>query len=68
MISRTYITEGMKSGECSQKIEAALNKLEGITAKVDLNAGTSTVYSAKYIDDKQIIDIIEKSGYHVRSV
>lgn len=35
--------EGMACKHCSARVEKALNALDGVTATVDLSAGTATV-------------------------
>lgn len=68
MISRTYVIEGLKSGECCKKVRKALNKLKGIRAIVDLKLGTSTVISTRYIVDEEIIAAVQNAGYSVKMV
>lgn len=68
MISKTYVIEGLKSGECCRKVRKALNKLKGIRASVDLNLGTSTVIATRYIEDTEIINAVQNAGFSVKMV
>ncbi len=44
--------EGMACIRCSGRVEAALNALEGVKAKVDLDKKTATV---KECDDRELL-------------
>ncbi|MCF8008743.1 MAG: heavy metal translocating P-type ATPase [Halanaerobiales bacterium] len=60
--------EGMHCAACSQKVESSLNKTEGITsANVNLATEKATiVYNPGKVDKKNIIKVIEDSGYQVK--
>ena len=42
-MAKTMVIEGMMCPRCQAHVEKALNALEGVTATVDLAAGTATV-------------------------
>lgn len=54
---------GMTCENCARKVENALNSLDGVWTKVDLNSGTAKVYSKTEIDINEIRGIIAKAGY-----
>ncbi len=58
--------EGMACGHCSARVEAALNALPGVKAKVDLATKTATV---KGSDDKDaLVRAVTEAGYKVVDV
>lgn len=58
--------EGMACGHCSARVEAALNALPGVKAKVDLATKTATV---KGSDDRDaLVRAITEAGYKVVDV
>ena len=55
---------GMTCENCARRVENALNSLEGVWAKVDLNSGTAKIYSKNEMDKKELCSIIAKAGYN----
>jgi len=60
--------EGMMCMHCSGRVEKALNALEGVTAKVDLDAGTATVEIAAGVTDEMLTKAVVDAGYEVISI
>lgn len=58
--------EGMMCAHCAGRVEAALNALPGVSAKVDL-AGKRAEVSGP-APDEQLKEAVEKAGYRVTSV
>ncbi len=64
-MEKTIFIEGMSCNHCSNRVEEALNKIEGVTAKVNLEKNSATVVINDKIDDSLLIETIEKAGYKV---
>lgn len=60
--------EGMSCGHCSARVEKALNALDGVEAKVDLEAKTAEVTLSKEVSDEALIKAVVDAGYEVTSV
>ncbi len=62
--------EGMMCMHCSGRVEKVLNELEGVEAKVDLEAATATVKIAQGspVDEQKLIDTVTEAGYKVVEV
>ncbi len=62
--------EGMMCMHCSGRVEKVLNELEGVEAKVDLEAATATVKVAEGspVDEQKLVDTVTEAGYKVLEV
>jgi Cu2+-exporting ATPase/Cu+-exporting ATPase len=62
--------EGMMCMHCSGRVEKVLNDLEGVEAKVNLEAATATVQIAEGspVDEQKLIDTVTEAGYKVLEV
>ncbi len=54
---------GMSCGHCTARVEAALNQLEGVTAKADLEKGCVVVILQSPVDDAVLRRAIQDAGY-----
>lgn len=61
----TFDVEGMTCMNCSNRIKRALNKLDGVSATVNLKKNKVTVAYSKEIETKELISVIENAGYKV---
>ncbi len=57
--------EGMMCAHCSGRVEKALNALEGVTAKVNLEAGTADVEISGNVTNEQLTAAVTDAGYEV---
>lgn len=57
--------EGMSCGHCSARVEKALNAIEGVTARVDLEAKTAFVQTTGDVSDEVLKKAIVDAGYEV---
>lgn len=67
-MKKTMIIDGMSCEHCSGRVEAALNALDGVTAKVDLQAKTATVELSKEVSDEVLKKAVTDAGYEVESI
>ena len=62
-MAKTMVIEGMMCPRCQAHVEKALNALEGVTATVDLAAGTATVQGE--VSNETLTAAITEAGYTV---
>ncbi len=55
--------EGMSCGHCTARVENALNQLDGVIAKVDLEG--ADVSANQSITNDQLIKQVQDAGYRV---
>lgn len=60
--------EGMMCKNCQAHVDKALNGMEGVRAKVDLEAGTAAVECAESITDQMLKAAVEEAGYEVTGI
>lgn len=60
--------EGMMCAHCSGRVEKALNALEGVTATVDLAAGTASITLSAPVEDQVLVNAVTEAGYQVVSL
>ncbi len=65
---RTMKIEGMMCTHCSGRVEKVLNALDGVSATVDLHAGTATVTCEASVSDDVLRKTVEDAGYDVVSI
>lgn len=63
---QTMKIEGMMCTHCSGRVEKALNAIEGVSATVDLAAGTAAVTGE--VSAEVLKKAVEDAGYTVLSV
>lgn len=56
---------GMHCGGCVKRVEAALNALDGVKAKVDLKNGTASLVCTNEISDSVLKETIEALGFEM---
>ena len=62
-MEKTLNIEGMMCAHCSGRVEKALNDLPGVTAAVDLAAGTASVQGD--VSDEVLTKAVTDAGYEV---
>ena len=55
----------MTCEHCKNRVENALNRLEGVSAKVNLKKKTAVVSMEKEVEDMQLQKTVEQAGYKV---
>jgi P-type Cu+ transporter len=56
---------GMTCGHCVGHVETALTELPGVSAEVNLDAGTATVTHPSALAVQSLLDAVEEAGYEV---
>lgn len=65
-MEKRLIIEGMSCGHCTARVEKALGRLEGVSAKVDLQGAHVTL--GQPIPDEILIRQVEEAGYTVTDI
>jgi Cu+-exporting ATPase len=68
IMQKTLVIQGMMCGHCAAHVERALNSIEGVRAKVDLDKKTAFVEAAKDIPDNVLMEVVRNAGYEVVSI
>ena len=67
-MTKTMTINGMMCAHCQAHVEKALNALDGVEAKVDLEAKTATVTLSKEVSDDLLKNAVTEAGYEVVSI
>lgn len=57
--------DGMSCGSCAIRVENALNSMDGIWARVDLEAGEAQVHMKQKYLDEELKKAVKDAGYTV---
>ncbi len=68
MMKKVLKIEGMMCGHCQSHVDKALNNLKGVSASVNLEAGTATVECGEAITDDMLRAAVEEAGYEVTGI
>lgn len=68
IMTKTMTVEGMSCGHCSASVEKALNAIEGVTAKVNLEAKTASIELSAEVSDEVLKKAVEDAGYEVTEI
>ena len=60
--------EGMHCDHCRQSVTSALNRLDGVAAKVNLDQKRAVVSYDREISDRALTKAVEDAGFHVISI
>ena len=67
-MNKTMNIEGMMCVHCKANVEKALNTIPGVTAQVDLDAGTAAVTCPDGVTDEALTAAVTEAGYTVKDV
>lgn len=62
---KKFAVAGMQCVNCRNRVEEAINDIEGVAGKVNLRKKEVTVLYAKSVPDEVIIEKITRAGYTV---
>lgn len=65
---RTIVIEGMMCENCRNRVEWAINDIEGAAARVDLKRKEAVVSMDREIADDALRAAVEKAGYTVTDI
>ena len=64
-MKKVMVIEGMSCGHCSARVEKALNAIDGVSAKVDLEKKEAAIELSGTVDDAALKAAVEEAGYEV---
>ena len=67
-MNKTMTIEGMMCVHCKANVEKALAAIPGVTAQVDLDAGTAAVSCPAAVTDEALTAAVTEAGYTVKDV
>lgn len=67
-MEKTALIKGMSCSHCVARVEKALNKIDGVEAKVDLASRTAKLKLSKNVSDTQIKEAVDDAGYEVTDI
>ena len=63
-LKKIIAVTGMHCSHCAKAVEDALSAVEGVSkVKADYEKGTAACSMKKEVDDKLLIDAVEKAGF-----
>lgn len=65
---KTIVIEGMHCEHCVQNVTEAINKIQGVSAKVFLKEKKAVVSYKNEVKDETLKQAVEGAGYKVRSI
>lgn len=65
MTTKIVTVEVLKCQNCANRLEAILNGVEGVNAKVDLSSRTAHVEIERDIENDELKNIVEFGGFTV---
>lgn len=60
--------EGMHCENCQNRVEHAINKMEGVVCKVNLKKKSATVSYSREIREEELRNVITGLGYEVKAI
>lgn len=64
-ITIEVVIDGMSCGHCSARVEKALNAIDEVSARVDLDNKTAYIENGNTVKDEEIIRAVKDAGYEV---
>lgn len=65
---KTMKIEGMSCSHCSGRVQMLLNRLDGVSASVDLDSKTADLEVEGEVSDALLKETVENAGYQVVSI
>ena len=68
MMEKTLKIKGMSCSHCVMRVEKALNKIDGVEAKVDLASHSAKLTLSKSVADDEYYKALDDSGYEITEI
>ena len=65
---KTIIISGMHCAHCVQSVTDSLNRIDGVSARVDLNKSCAEIFLDREVGEDILISAVEKEGLSVESI
>ena len=66
--TKVFMIDGMHCENCTNRVKCAINRIDGVSAKLNLKKKQAVVKYEKEVEDDTLIKEIEDLGYKVVSV
>ena len=66
--TKVFMIDGMHCENCTNRVKRAINRIDGVSAKLNLKKKQAVVKYEKEVEDDTLIKEIEDLGYKVVSV
>ena len=60
--------KGMHCAHCVQSVTDSLNRIDGVSARVDLNKSCAEIFLDREVGEDILISAVEKEGFSVESI
>ena len=67
-MEKKMMIDGMMCTHCQGRVEKALNAIDGVSAKVDLEGKCAYITESKEVSDKVLSDAVTEAGYEVKGI
>ena len=65
---KTIIISGMHCAHCVQSVTDSLNRIDGVSARVDFNKSCAEIFLDREVGEDILISAVEKEGFSVESI
>ena len=65
---KTIIISGMHCAHCVQSVTDSLNRIDGVSARVDLNKSCAEIFLDREVGEDILISAVEQEGFSVESI
>lgn len=65
---KCILIEGMHCENCQNRVEHAINRIEGAVCKVNLKKKMATVSYSREIQEEELRNVVTKLGYEVKAI
>ena len=65
---KTIMISGMHCAHCVQSVTDSLNRIDGVSARVDLNKSCAEIFLDREVGEDILISAVEKEGFSVESI
>ena len=65
---KTIIISGMHCAHCVQSVTDSLNRIDGVSARVDLKKSCAEIFLDREVGEDILISAVEKEGFSVESI
>lgn len=67
-MEKKIVIDGMMCKHCAGRVEKALNEIDGVSARIELEKKTAYVSCIDTVSEKTLSEAVEKAGYKVVSI
>ena len=65
---KTIIISGMHCAHCVQSVTDSLNRIDGVSARVDLNKSCAEIFLDREVGEDILLSAVEKEWFSVESI